>query len=140
MLNNVDGHSTKELKAFALTMSWAIPVLFIVIFPWIFDSMIRWESLSVTAVLISLYLFFPKGIYPFYRSWMFIATILGWINTRLLLGIVFYCMILPIGFLLRNFGKLHYKSNRDENATSFWIKNTTKLDAKLDNDDLERPF
>ncbi len=136
MNNKLDRHKTAELKSFALTMMWAIPLLFIVIFPWIFDSAARWESLFISIILGSLYLFFPRGIAPFYRIWMSIAGVLGWINTRLLLGIVFYCMILPIGFLLRNLGKLHYQTNPDKNESSYWIKNTDKLDKE----DLERPF
>ena len=136
MNTHVDSNNTKELKSFALTMMWAIPVLFIVIFPWIFDSLVRWQVLWFSLLLGSLYLFYPKGIYPFYRVWMSIAGVLGWINTRLLLGLVFYCMILPIGFLLRTVGKLHYHANLNKNNSSYWIKTTNKLD----NDDLERPF
>ncbi|MFT5520676.1 MAG: hypothetical protein ACI9IA_001270 [Enterobacterales bacterium] len=136
MNTHVDSNNTKELKSFALTMMWAIPVLFIVIFPWMFDSLVRWQVLWFSLLLGILYLFYPKGIYPFYRVWMSIAGVLGWINTRLLLGLVFYCMILPIGFLLRTLGKLHYHANLNKNNSSYWIKTTNKLD----NDDLERPF
>ena len=136
MNKEVTINSTKELRSFALVMMWAIPLLFIVIIPWLFDTAAKYQVLWLSGLLGGLYLVFPKGIYPFYRVWMFIAGILGWINTRLLLGIVFYLLILPIGFVMRTLGKLHYRAKLKEDSSTFWIKNT----ETLDNDYLERPF
>ena len=136
MLNNVTSNDTKELKSFALVMMWALPLLFIIIIPWLFDVPVKWEILWVNLVFGILYLLYPKGLYPFFRVWMAIAGVLGWFNTRLLLGIVFYLLILPIGFVMRSFGKLHYRSKLSNDSSTFWIKNK----QELDNDDLERPF
>ncbi len=136
MIIKVTAQDTKELRSFALVMMWAIPLLFILIIPWLFSTTAKYEVLWLSVVLAILYVLFPKGIYPFYRIWMFIAGILGWINTRLLLGIVFYLLILPIGFVMRSFGKLNYRARMREDESSYWIKN----DESLDNDYLERPF
>ena len=136
MLNQVTINDTKELKSFALVMSWAIPLLFIVIIPWLFDTAAKYQVLWFSLLLMTLYVIFPKGIYPFYRVWMFIAGILGWINTRLLLGIVFYLLILPIGFVMRSLGKLNYRAKLNDSESTYWITNTDKLDKA----DLERPF
>ena len=67
---------------------------------------------------------------------MVIAGILGWINTRLLLGIVFYLLILPIGFVMRTFGKLNYRAKLQSESSTYWIETPDNLD----NNDLERPF
>lgn len=40
--------------------------------------------------------------YP-YIFWMRLARILSWINTRLLLGIIFYLIFSPVGLLMRLF-------------------------------------
>ena len=128
--------SNKELKDFALTMSWAIPSLFMFLLPWIFDRSISYWPIVVSAVLLVFYFFYPKGIYPIYRVWMFVAGIIGWINTRIILAFVFYVIIFPIGILLRVFGKLQYKSKEDESDSSYW--KTRELELKKD--DLERPF
>ena len=126
----------KDLKQFALMMMWAIPLLFTVIFPWIFNSAVVWWSFSATALFGLLYLFLPKAIYPFFRIWMVFATVIGWINTRVILFIVFYGLIFPIGILLRIFGKLHYRAKPAKNQNSFWIDSNY---ASNEND-LERPF
>ena len=128
--------SNKELKDFALTMSWAIPSLFMLLLPWIFDRSISYWPIVVSAVLLVFYFFYPKGIYPIYRVWMFVAGIIGWINTRIILAFVFYVIIFPIGILLRVFGKLQYKSKEDESDSSYW--KTREIELKKD--DLERPF
>jgi len=132
----VESSNVKELRKFALMMMWAIPLLFMVIFPWIFDSAVLWWSLSASVVAGVLYLFYPKGIYPFYRIWMAIAFVIGWVNTRVILALIFYIIIFPIGILLRIFGKLQYQSVVDQNKPSFWEAASDKLDDK----NLERPF
>ncbi len=125
-----------ELKQFALTMSWAIPCLFMLILPWLFEHSISWWPLAVSGILVLLYVAYPKGIYPIYRGWMSIASVIGWINTRIILGICFYFIILPMGIFLRIFGKLQYQTKRDPKSNSFWITRNQQIHK----DDLERPF
>ena len=126
----------RELKSFAFTMSWAIPCLFTLFLPWIFNKGINWWPLVISSILMTLYFAYPKGISPIYRGWMVIASVLGWVNTRLILALVFYVIIFPIGILLRIFGKLQYQSSENLNQKSFW--KSREIDIKKD--DLERPF
>ncbi len=129
-------NDTKELKSFALLMSWAVPLLFIVIIPFLFDTTAKYSVLWFSLLLLSLYFVYPKGIYPFFRVWMFIAGILGWVNTRILLGLVFYLFILPFGFVMRTTGKLSYREKKSETDSTYWTASTDNLDKN----DLERPF
>jgi len=39
------------------------------------------------------------------RIWWRFATVLGWINSRILLTVVFFAVLTPFGFLLRLFGR-----------------------------------
>lgn len=133
--NNKDV-TTTELKSFALTMSWAIPCLFMLLLPWIFGRNIQFWPLYISGILMSLYGFFPKAIYPIYHLWMLIAGAIGWINTRVILALVFYLFIFPIGILLRIFGKLQYQPYESDNEASYW----KVRDIELKKDDLERPF
>ena len=126
----------RELKSFAFTMSWAIPCLFSLLLPWIFDNAINWWPLVISTVLMTLYFAYPQGISPIYRGWMAIASVLGWFNTRVILAMVFYLIIFPIGILLRIFGKLQYRSRENPNEKSFW--KSREIDLKKE--DLERPF
>lgn len=128
--------TNRELKSFAFTMSWAIPCLFTLFLPWIFDKGINWWPLVISTILMILYFTYPKGIFPIYRGWMTIASVLGWVNTRVILALIFYLIIFPIGILLRIFGKLQYRSSENPNQQSYW-----KLrEIEMKKEDLERPF
>ena len=104
--------------------------------PWVFDRSISYWPIAVSTVLLSFYFVYAKGIYPIYRVWMLFAGTIGWVNTRIILAFIFYIIILPIGYLLRVFGKLQYKTKEDELTTSYW---KTK-EIELKKEDLERPF
>ena len=84
-----------------------------------------------------LYVLYPKGIYVPYYAWMVFASVMGWFNTRLILGIVFYLVITPIGLIMKACGKLQYK--KQINAGSNWV-NQTHTDARKDKKRLEEPF
>jgi hypothetical protein len=45
---------------------------------------------AVGATLLVLAVAAPRALGPFRRVWMALAHVLGWINTRLILGIVYY--------------------------------------------------
>jgi Tfp pilus assembly protein PilO len=42
---------------------------------------------------------------PAYRLWIKFGDALNWINSRIILGVLFYVLIMPIGFILRLMGK-----------------------------------
>ncbi len=45
----------------------------------------------------------PSVMSPLYRGWMRLAEGLGWINTRILLVVIFYLVVTPLGLLMRLF-------------------------------------
>ena len=57
---------------------------------------------------------------PLYIGWMAFAFVLGWVNTRLLLGIFFYLVITPVGIVLRITGKDLLDKKIDRNAGTYW--------------------
>ncbi len=67
-------------------------------------------------------LFLPTLLRPIYIGWMKFAFLLGWINTRLLLGIFFYLILTPTGLVMRLFGRDPLHRKLDKKAASYWIK------------------
>jgi len=63
---------------------------------------------------------YSDAIKPIYRGALFVAHILGWINTRLLLGIIFYVVFTPIAFVLKVMGKDPLDRKFDKNAPTYW--------------------
>lgn len=43
----------------------------------------------------------PATLNGLYQIWMRIGLVLGWINTRIILTVLFYTLIMPIGLVMR---------------------------------------
>ena len=55
-------------------------------------------------------LLLPAAIYPQilfwpHKGWMFLGHVLGWINTRIILSVVFYLVVTPVGIIRAWLGK-----------------------------------
>jgi Saxitoxin biosynthesis operon protein SxtJ len=98
------GTDTKELRNFGLL----IGAIFNLIGLW--PLVVRGEqprlwTVVVGSMLIILGLLIPRWLTPVHRGWMWVGHVLGWINTRILLSLVFYGLITPIGLVFRMLGK-----------------------------------
>jgi Saxitoxin biosynthesis operon protein SxtJ len=65
----------------------------------------RWWAVVVAGCLLVPAAIFPRSLTWVYKGWMWIGQVLGWINTRIILGLVFYIIVTPIGVLRRWLGK-----------------------------------
>lgn len=59
---------------------------------------------------------------PVYAGWMMFAFVLGWVNTRIILGVFFYTILTPVGLVLRLSGKDLLDKRLDRSAKTYWIK------------------
>lgn len=69
-------------------------------------------------------LIYPKMLAPLYKAWMAFGHALGWLNTRVILGIVFFLLVTPIGLIMRLLGK---DSLRLRRAGSYWVVRDKEL-------------
>jgi hypothetical protein len=67
----------------------------------------------------------PGLLKPFYIFWMYLAFLLSWVNTRVILFLVFYLIFFPIGLCLRLFSRDPLGQKIDRKCRSYWIKNET---------------
>ncbi len=80
--------------------------------------------LSVLGVIsVTLALLCPTLLKPVYIVFMKIAHVLGWVNTRILLGIIFYIIMTPIGVIMKVFGKDLLDRKIEPARKSYWIIN-----------------
>jgi hypothetical protein len=136
MMTDIPRLDNKGLRQFGLTTGAIIVVLFALLFPWVFDatSMPLWPWILASLLWLPA-LFIPSVLRPVYATWMKIGHVIGWVNTRIILGVLFYVMILPMGLIMRLFGKDPMARKRDKSASSYRIKSISE--AK---DRLEKPF
>jgi len=58
---------------------------------------------AIAALLALATLVAPAMLAPIRRLWMRFAEVLGWINTRILLILIFYLVVTPLGLVMRLF-------------------------------------
>ncbi|MDD2679596.1 MAG: SxtJ family membrane protein [Candidatus Omnitrophica bacterium] len=111
---------TKNLKKFGMTMGIAFLVIAIFI-------IIRHKHSPLPVLIIALIFFImgvvtPALLKPAYIAWMRFAYLLGWINTRLILVIIFYLVLTPIGLVMRLCGIDSLERKINKKAGSYWKK------------------
>lgn len=74
---------------------------------------------------------------PVYIAWMAFAFVLGWVNTRILLGLFYYLVLTPIGLILRLSGKDLIDQRIDREAKSYW---KPRVRSEFDKARYERMF
>lgn len=96
----------------------------------------RLWTLPLTLGFTSFAVFFPKGLIPLYRGWMLFGGVMGHLNSRLILGVIFFVLFTPIGLLMRLFGKdpLGLKLHRE------WKTYRTFPKPESKNSSLKRQF
>ena len=93
--------------------------------------------LTIGVVLNVLGIVIPVFLKPIYWIWMIFATILGWIMTRIILSILFYVILTPIGLISRLFGKQFVELRWDKSKESYWNFRTNE---HLQNENYEKQF
>lgn len=125
----------KELRNFGFVTGGITPVVFGLLLPWLFNhDFPKWPWI-IGAVLVIWGLAIPLTLKPVYHVWMTIGLCLGWINTRIILSIMFYLIILPVGVVMRMFGKDPMARKITKNQKSYRI---TSSDP--DKTHVERPY
>ena len=115
--NKVDN---RELRSFG----WIVASGFAVIS--LFPTLLRGQSpriwaLALSLVLSGIALVFPPALKPFHRVWMTIGEALGWVNSRIILSVVYYVLIVPIGAIHRMTGKDAMRRKFDPAADTYKI-------------------
>lgn len=63
---------------------------------------------------------FPTIFKPIYWVWMAFAAILGWVMTRVILSVVFFLVLTPIGLIARLLGKQFLELKSDSSQDTYW--------------------
>tara|TARA_B100001123_G_C14693177_1_gene782189 strand:+ start:197 stop:610 length:414 start_codon:yes stop_codon:yes gene_type:complete len=110
----------------------------------IIAGILYWQSndlfklfLGISIIFILIRFTFIFILKPLYWLWMGFAIIIGWFMQRLILSILFFTLVTPIGLLLRILGKRPLELNWDNSKSSYWNK---RLIQPTDNNNYEKQF
>ena len=104
--------------------------LLIALYPLIYNGEIRIWSTIVSLIFLILGLLNSKILFPLNKLWFKFGILLGRLISPLIMGIIFFLLVTPIGLVMRLLGKdvLNLKYNKNK---SYWIeKNGPKSKMK----------
>ena len=98
-----------------------IVFLLISIYPLLNDDHVRIWSLIISIVFLILGLLNSKILFPLNKIWFKFGILLGKIISPLIMGLIFFVVVTPIGLLMRLFNKdlINLKFNKSK---SYWIE------------------
>ena len=135
MENKNNPVSLKELRHFGWLVGAVLGGLFGVFFPWLFERAFPPWPWLIAVPLIVLGTFSPSLLRGPYRAWMFLGNILNWINTRIILTLLFFLVFAPLGFLARLLGWDPMGRKSVSHQTSYRIQS-----KQLSLEQMERPY
>lgn len=94
----------RDLRKFGLSTGLAFAVILGLFVPWLLSAPIpRWPFV-IAGLLIGPALVVPRALRPVRYWWMWGAEKLGAFNARVILGLVFYALLTPVGGIRRLLG------------------------------------
>ena len=96
--------SNKRLREFGILIGFGIPLLIGWLIPLLTGHGFRVWTLWIGFPGLLIGLTSPRLLYYPYKFWMKIGFILGLINSRIILGLIFIIVLLPISFVMRLIG------------------------------------
>ena len=122
-----------DLRRFGLTVG----TVFLLLGCW---SALRhkpaWPALIIPAILLlGLGASCPRRLRTVYIAWMTLAFVLGNLTAAILLTLLFFLVVTPMGLLGRCLGKDFLQRKRDPAAASYWVlRDPAALKQKRDYD------
>jgi hypothetical protein len=84
---------------------------------------------SISAALILVGLFVPTAARGFHNGWMRFAAVLGHVNSRVLLTLMYYLAITPYGFISRLAGRDPLR-RRGARGETYWVERKRTRQAR----------
>tara|TARA_Y200000002_G_C22341055_1_gene520928 strand:+ start:51 stop:428 length:378 start_codon:yes stop_codon:yes gene_type:complete len=108
-------------------------ILFFIVFviiafwPLLNENEIRIWALITSLIFLVLGLLNSRILLPFYNLWMLFGRILQKIIPPIVLGILFFFLVTPIGIMLKIFKKDVLNLDLKKKENSYWIKRKFKI-------------
>ncbi len=128
--------TSTDLRHFGLLMGGVIGTLFGLLLPWLFGRAWPLWPWILSGAFWFVALLAPTILKPVYRGWLAFGHGAGWVNTRLILGLVFFLIFTPVGLGMRLFGRDPMRRKLQPSLKSYRIAREHPPAPT----DLERPF
>ena len=111
--------SVKQLREFGLVIGIGLPIIFGWLIPLISGHEFKKWTVLIGLTSLVLSIIGPKLLLYPYKAWMALGHILGWINSKIILGLVFIIVLQPIALIMKLFNYDPLKSKWDSQKSSY---------------------
>ncbi len=127
--------SKAELKKFGATIGIVLIIVAAILFFYKNDLFYYFAGGGLLLILLGFIA--PIVLLPLQKAWMTLAVVLGFFMTRIILSILFYLVITPIGLTAKLFGKDFLDRKIEKERKSYWHYRERKPYEKIET---ERQF
>ncbi len=120
----------KQLKDFGFLFGFGFPTIIGWIMPAIGGHPFRFWSLYLGFSVVLITIFNPKVLSFPYKFWMKLGKILGWINSHLILGLIFIIVLQPTALVMKFFGYDPLRLKKTKTNSYREIRKDVTIDLK----------
>ena len=120
--------SKKQLREFGLLIGFGFPILIGWLVPSLFGHQFRIWTFWIGGLGLLIGLAAPRLLYYPYKGWMILGQVLGWINSHIILGLVFIFVLQPIAYIMRLTGYDPLRTKRKREKTYREVRKDHKID------------
>jgi hypothetical protein len=135
MFDEIPELDKKGLRDFGLITGGLFALIFGLLLPWKFEwqwPVWPWALFGLLAVLAFAA---PMSLNPVYRVWMRFGHMVGSVISRIILGVVFFLVVTPLGLMMRATGKDPMNRRFDSSLPSY-----REAISKNKSNSFDRPF
>ena len=122
--------SKKELREFGLLIGFGFPIMIGWLLPSLFGHQFRLWTLWIGVPGLLIGFTAPRLLHYPYKGWMLLGHVLGWINSHIILGVVFIFVLQPIAYIMRLTGYDPLKTKRKVGKTYREVRKDKNIDLK----------
>ena len=107
-----------DLRKFGITVGFILLII---------AGLLFWKEnesfhvfLTIGIILCSLSIALPIILKPIFWIWMICAILIQWIITRIILSLIYYLIITPVGLIGRLLGKQFIELKWNSNNSTYW--------------------
>ena len=125
-MKNLKKEKNKSNKSFGIV--FFLFFLIIALWPLMNDGEIRIWSIILALLFLILGLINSKILTPLHRLWIKLGYFLGYFVSPIIMGMIFFLIISPVGIIMRLFGKDTLMKKYSKKST-YWIQREKKINS-----------
>ena len=120
--------SKKQLRDFGYLIGFGLPLIVGWLIPFLTGHSFRVWTLWISFPFLLLGIISPRILQKPYEAWIQLGYLLGYVNSHIILGIVFVAVLQPIAFVMKVFGYDPLRCKRSNQSTYKENKQGVKID------------